>query len=110
MEERALSQIFPTYESILKRMYDIVGVRFTCYFPSIEIPQIIRILELSEGFELVELKPKSNEYLGTNLHARIDGFDMEIQLRGAFHHSFYQINHKVGFYCPLSPLQPPTSL
>lgn len=94
VEERAQSQVFPTYESILKKMYDIVGVRFTCYFPSIEIPQIIRVLELTDGFEL-ELKPKSSDYVGTNIHARIDGFDMEIQLRGAFHHGFYQINHKV---------------
>lgn len=39
------SKDFTSYEEILTLMYDIIGVRFTCYMPSIDIDRIIQLLD-----------------------------------------------------------------
>jgi hypothetical protein len=44
------------------------------------------------------VKPgQTPDYKGYNLHVKIDNTDCEVQLRGAFEHSFYQIQHKFGY-------------
>ena len=103
LKGRLAKSDFHTYEDVLRRMHDKVGIRITCYFPSIEVPQIIKALELN--FEIIELKQNlTDDYVGMNIHAIIDNIDLEIQLRGAFHHAFYQINHKFNYKPKDGPL------
>ena len=94
---------FQTYDNVLRLIYDSVGIRITCYFPSIEMPQIIKVLELN--FEIIAIRQiTTDDYVCMNIHARIDNIDLEIQLRGAFHHAFYQINHKFDYKPKGGPL------
>ncbi len=103
LKGRLAKSDFQTYDDVLRLMHDKVGIRITCYFPSIEIPQIIKALELN--FEIIALRQNlTYDYVGINIHARIDNIDLEIQLRGAFHHAFYQINHKFNYKPKGGPL------
>ena len=54
LKGRLAKSDFQTYDDVLRLMHDKVGIRITCYFPSIEMPQIIKALELN--FEIIALK------------------------------------------------------
>jgi ppGpp synthetase/RelA/SpoT-type nucleotidyltranferase len=109
-----------TNVQVIERMHDMVGIRITTYFPSLEIPQIINVnvlippltllfnsfrMKLTSfsqllhlHFDVIAVKPGATpEYRGTNVHVRIENTDCEVQLRGAFEHAFYQIQHKFGY-------------
>ncbi len=109
-----------TNVQVIERMHDMVGIRITTYFPSLEIPQIMNVnvfiqplllLFNSFGmtltsfsqllhlhFDVVSVKHgETPEYRGVNVHVRIENTDCEVQLRGAFEHAFYQIQHKFGY-------------
>jgi hypothetical protein len=59
-------------------------------------PACLQVLELH--FNVISVKPgQTAEYKGYNLHVKIENTDCEVQLRGAFEHSFYQIQHKFGY-------------
>lgn len=111
---------FKSFPDIASAMYDVIGVRFTTYFPHLEIPSLIAMFRLTEGFHVVNVKEGKGEYLGTNIHLKIDGVDLEVQLRGAFHHSFYQVRgrcelcrgrpikrYRIFVSCPPLPLFSP---
>jgi hypothetical protein len=56
-------------------------------------------------FDVITVKPGTTpEYKGTNVHVKIDDTDCEVQLRGAFEHSFYQIQHKFGYKVKGAPI------
>jgi len=95
LRSRLKEDDFKSFSDLMRKMHDMVGIRFTVFFPTIEIPAIEAMLRLMKGFEIVNVKRGEGEYLGTNIHARFNGtMDLEVQLRGAYHHAFYQLNHK----------------
>lgn len=89
-------ETFTSYNHIIRRLYDLIGVRFTTFMPSIDIPAIVNLFNITDGFEVLNFKGPSDDYGGTNVHICVDGYDVEVQLRGGFNHSFYQVNHKFG--------------
>jgi hypothetical protein len=56
---------------------------------------LLQLLRLH--FDVIKVKRGQGNYTGINMHLRIDNFDCEVQLRGSFEHSFYQINHKFNY-------------
>lgn len=87
-----------TNKELIEGLYDIVGFRFTCFFPSIEIERIIKELNASKNIEIIEIRRTGEgNYNGTNIKASFKDFKFEIQLRGAYQHAFYEIFHDFGY-------------
>ncbi len=61
-------------------------------------------------FDVVSVKRGDPpEYNGTNVHLKIENTHCEMQLRGAFEHAFYQIQHKFGYKVKGARCSPPAS-
>jgi len=94
--ERLRFENFTEFDQVLHRMHDMIGIRITSFFPSLEIGTIIKVLELH--FNVISVKPGQGDlYKGTNIHLKVDNTDCEVQLRGTFEHSLYQVQHKFAY-------------